>query len=844
MGMLLDLFRNKWPYTDFHELNADWIISTVRQLIEAMDSFIQNESISFADPITWNITSQYAKATVVIDSAGNAYLSKQAVPAGIQLNNSEYWQEIFNFTNYTRTANRNLTFNVETDTTRATAAYNVDDWLILNDVLYRVTQAIAIDDTFIVAPASGSNIVHFTVEDFIKAWITSATALINQYKNDIDASELAYRQQLAQDIANITASLQAQLNAAIAGATVDSEVINARIGWNNTTYSTLGEAIRTQITELHSEIDNTNAGINGTNGILDYMPAKPFIITSSGIWQNAQAAHLVIPVHGGDSAEITANDTQSAVYAALVSDNSTASGVVVDFCANTQSEVWQERKTISMGQTVNIILPDDCNLLYITIHPVNQSQILLPKSIKINGVEYCYNIRERIDELTVFSADMTEIIPPIRKKVKELDDLSHNAFDIWGLRRSLSGNFNLVTLPSYQHIADLDLSLFSDGYSFKHTIDLRKYKNVSSNEYEVSTNAQLTNAINSANAGDTIYIADGVYNPISFNKSLNLIGSKNTIFASATPGAFESTQSPVVYKSINDFALTSDMIILDITLIDDGIIIPLQRVANTSQVIATKGSYVVSGNKLYVHCYSDDVIPTANNIIAITDNNNAGIIRSTGVSTNAILYLENIKIFGGSSCLYGYATPSYPDQKIIAYNCHFGFSFVHDAVMLRGCNGYFQNCICEHAAADGFNYHYNNADDDILSNGLEVDCISHDNGLDDLSANPSNNGSTIHDGGKIVRINGVYFNNNGGNVADTSPNTESYNYGCIAFDSAAPFDNTDQTSADFWCRYANMYLFGCRGIGDSQYNLRTDTYGHIYANKSEYDSHIGNIVTT
>ena len=247
MGMLLDLFRNKWPYTDFHELNADWIISTVRQLIETMDSFIQNESISFADPITWNITTQYAKATVVIDSAGNAYLSKQAVPAGIQLNNSEYWQEIFNFTNYTRTANRNLTFNVETDTTRATAAYNVDDWLILNDVLYRVTQAIAIDDTFIIAPASGSNIVHFTVEDFIKAWITTATALINQYKDDIDASELAYRQELAQDIALTTASLQAQLNAAIAGATVDSEVINARVGINSYTYATLHDAIVGQI---------------------------------------------------------------------------------------------------------------------------------------------------------------------------------------------------------------------------------------------------------------------------------------------------------------------------------------------------------------------------------------------------------------------------------------------------------------------------------------------------------------------------------------------------------------------------------------------------------------------
>lgn len=242
MGMLLDLFRNKWPYTDFHELNADWIISTVRGLIETMDSFIQNESISFADPITWNISSQYAKATVVIDNVGNAYLSKQAVPAGIQLNNSEYWQEIFDFTTYTRTANRNLTFNVETDTTRATATYSVDDWLILNDVLYRVTQPIAIDDAFIIAPASGSNIIHFTVEDFIKAWITTATALINQYKNDINASEADYIAEVREEIDRI-----------IAGATVDSEVIEAREGWNGEIYNTLGNAIRGQISDIHNE---------------------------------------------------------------------------------------------------------------------------------------------------------------------------------------------------------------------------------------------------------------------------------------------------------------------------------------------------------------------------------------------------------------------------------------------------------------------------------------------------------------------------------------------------------------------------------------------------------------
>ena len=250
------MFLNGYPYTDFHEMNLDFLLKSMKNLEEAMETFVAAESLKFADPITWDITTQYQKSTIVIDPTGDAYLSKQPVPAGVQLNNDEYWLEIFNFTLYTRTANSNLTVNVETNTTRATASYAEDDWLIWNDVLYKVTSAIAIDDAFIVAPDEDYNIIHFTVEDFIKAFVTYATNLINQYKNDIDASELAYRQQLAQDIANTTQSLQAQLNAAISGATVDSEVINARVGVDGTIYPTLGDAIRTQVTTRLNDIGN------------------------------------------------------------------------------------------------------------------------------------------------------------------------------------------------------------------------------------------------------------------------------------------------------------------------------------------------------------------------------------------------------------------------------------------------------------------------------------------------------------------------------------------------------------------------------------------------------------
>lgn len=38
MERLLDLFYDKYTYTDFHELNLDWIISSVKQLLIEMDN--------------------------------------------------------------------------------------------------------------------------------------------------------------------------------------------------------------------------------------------------------------------------------------------------------------------------------------------------------------------------------------------------------------------------------------------------------------------------------------------------------------------------------------------------------------------------------------------------------------------------------------------------------------------------------------------------------------------------------------------------------------------------------------------------------------------------------------
>ena len=247
-------FFNKYPYTDFHELNLDYVLSELKKMQDIMDDFIAGNKITFADPIRWDISKSYQANTVVLNDSGNAYISLREIPTGISLNNTEYWMEVFDFTGYITKYDSNMTVHLEFNTDRATRNYAVGDWTLIDNILYKVTQIIPQGATFVL----NTNIQRITIEQVMSDWITSCTTLINDYKDDIDESEAAYRTQLAQDIADITDSLQAQLDAAISGVTVDSELINARIAYNGNTYSTAGNAIRDQVDYLHGLLNKYN----------------------------------------------------------------------------------------------------------------------------------------------------------------------------------------------------------------------------------------------------------------------------------------------------------------------------------------------------------------------------------------------------------------------------------------------------------------------------------------------------------------------------------------------------------------------------------------------------------
>lgn len=136
------MFNTRWPYTNFHELNLDWILETLKKQDAAIADFISLNSITYANPLQWDITSQYPKNQVVLDTNGDGYLSVQPVPVGVEIDNTDYWTKIGNFSELWSTVKLAITEADEGLKTTASADRASGDLVWLNNTLYVCTTAI------------------------------------------------------------------------------------------------------------------------------------------------------------------------------------------------------------------------------------------------------------------------------------------------------------------------------------------------------------------------------------------------------------------------------------------------------------------------------------------------------------------------------------------------------------------------------------------------------------------------------------------------------------------------------------------------------------------------------
>ena len=143
------LFRSVIPVAYDDSISYYEMVSKV---IEVMQQYMETTSITYADPFQWNITSQYARNTLVIDpETGTAYLSLQPVPSGVQITNTEYWTPVFTLQNFTGALKKAISaFPQQEDGQAATqlipakTVFWVGDKLVRNDSEIPVTSLVIV----------------------------------------------------------------------------------------------------------------------------------------------------------------------------------------------------------------------------------------------------------------------------------------------------------------------------------------------------------------------------------------------------------------------------------------------------------------------------------------------------------------------------------------------------------------------------------------------------------------------------------------------------------------------------------------------------------------------------
>lgn len=168
------------PYTNFHDLNLDWIMELLNEFNTRLTNFVSLATIKYANPIQWDITSQYEANTVVVDSNGNAYLSVQPVPSGVSLDRTEFWTKIGNFDELWANVKKAITPNDEGHSPTATAARAVNDLVWVNGALVRVTAAMKAGDAYVPGSncmsSSTNEVVHYLITAFNEGLSAEQTA--------------------------------------------------------------------------------------------------------------------------------------------------------------------------------------------------------------------------------------------------------------------------------------------------------------------------------------------------------------------------------------------------------------------------------------------------------------------------------------------------------------------------------------------------------------------------------------------------------------------------------------------------------------------------------------------
>lgn len=475
---------------------------------------------------------------------------------------------------------------------------------------------------------------------------------------------------------------------------------------------------------------------------------------------------------------------------------------------------------------------------------------------------------DKIGDLTTLkTTDKTSIVNAINENTSQLAEKSNsNTINakIIDIRKQYKSQMTIFTLPN--DFAYVPITIFGDSYgNYSTNFDVSVFKNtggktiymslIGSDSNDGSTEAlsvsTLSKAYALANNGDTIIIDDGIYPysssfmSIHIEKNLNIIAKNigKVIFKCGDNYSYNLYGTNTYGQ--NTYHTTAQYVRKVIYMMQDKDIdstVELSQVNDLTTCQSTKMSWcLVNNTDFYVNVGQNKVVSNDNLILILSYGTPMIDVRST--TQNVLTYIEGINFIGADGDMISIiGQGSYMSSYLYAKNCKFKHGGIWTTNSLfRGAGvsvvnggGYLQNCESAYNIDDGIAITDNQGYRGIL---IEVNCISHDNGHGASFENV--NGSTSHNGAMVIRLNGVYYDNYGGNVADVQTNTVSYNFNCIAFDSLfkSSTTDTDLYETDFVAQQSGAIVncYGCKAFG-SKYSGYAVSGGTININNCNFES--------
>ncbi|MGW9918467.1 hypothetical protein [Staphylococcus hominis] len=420
----------------------------------------------------------------------------------------------------------------------------------------------------------------------------------------------------------------------------------------------------------------------------------------------------------------------------------------------------------------------------------------------------------RVDINGVASDTLKERIDKVQSNIEDTSRKSALYNKVYGVLNNLKVPYDLkVTVPfNIQYALNGSVKVNYDVSVNKNPVEKRYYVDIKKGDNSnPGTESQPFKWINRAlryGDADEIIVNEGVYgwneafSGYSQTKPFNLIG-KGKVLIGAHRGDVTWIKNSN-YSNVYQTNSTNVIEIIDYNNMND--IKFLTKVNSVEEVSENKGSfYIDSSSNIFIRTH-DDRVPDDQILPNMYGD-------AAKITDNPKVYFENIR-FTNSVKL----TATTVNKQFFAKDCYFSIGSESNALSIEGYDyNILQSCIAKHATRDGFNYHVKNG---VLPKVIEINCIGYDNGRNGAD---QNNGSTMHDGGHILRIGGEYYSNSGPNVIDVNEGTVSVNIGVHAHSSRATKDTVSNSSfKNGNLGKSKMYLINCVSNG-SDYSVVTAT---------------------